>query len=132
MMVREHRLATVMVVDDVQETAMQDTRVLPDPAAEPTITVPRAAAVLGLGLRTAYDAVERGEMPAIRVGRAIRIPTVRFLAAYGFLPSDPLSDGDAVTSNDTPPSHVDVTPRKRPSGRPRGARRRAEDVPASA
>lgn len=68
-----------------QEIVMGDTRRIPDPVAEPTITVPRAAAVLGCGLRTAYDAVDRGELPAIRIGRAIRVPTARFLAQYGLL-----------------------------------------------
>jgi excisionase family DNA binding protein len=55
---------------------------VPDPALEPTISVARAAEVLGVNIRTIYYAVERGEMPAIRVGKAIRIPTARFLAAY--------------------------------------------------
>lgn len=61
--------------------------VLPDPGIEPTITVERAAAVLGIGLRTAYHAAERGELPSVRVGRCIRVPTARFLRQYGFLDS---------------------------------------------
>jgi excisionase family DNA binding protein len=63
-------------------------RTLPDPAAEPTINVARVAAILGIGLRTAYAAVERGEIHAIRVGRCVRIPTVRFLAHYGLNPDN--------------------------------------------
>lgn len=64
---------------------MADTllRVVPDPAAEPTITVPRAAAIVDCGLRTAYDQIERGLWPAIRVGRAIRIPTAKWLRVVG-------------------------------------------------
>jgi excisionase family DNA binding protein len=61
-------------------TPMSD--LVPDPAIEPTISVARAAEILGVGVRTAYNAIERGELPAIRVGRAFRIPTARFLAAY--------------------------------------------------
>jgi excisionase family DNA binding protein len=57
-------------------------QLLPDPAIEPTIPVARAAKILGVGIRTAYFAIERGELPAIRVGRAIRVPTARFLAKY--------------------------------------------------
>jgi excisionase family DNA binding protein len=57
-------------------------QLLPDPAIEPTITVDRAAAILGVAVRTVYLAIDRDEMPAIRVGRAVRIPTARFLAAY--------------------------------------------------
>lgn len=59
-------------------------RALPDPAAEPTVTVARAAAVLGVSVRAAYAAAARGELPAIRVGRTVRVPTARFLTTYGF------------------------------------------------
>ena len=58
---------------------------IPDPTREPTITVERAAAVLGVGRRTAYAAAERGELPSVRVGRCIRVPTARFLRQYGFI-----------------------------------------------
>lgn len=57
-------------------------RAIPDPVAEPTIPVKRAAGILGIGIRLAYSAIERGEIPAIRVGRSIVIPTARFLAKY--------------------------------------------------
>jgi len=64
-------------------------RSLPDPVAEPTITVERAAAVLGVSRRTGYAAAERGELPSVRVGRSIRVPTARFLRQYGLIePSD--------------------------------------------
>lgn len=58
-------------------------RTLPDPTVEPTITVPRAAVIAGVGRRTGYDAVKRGEWPSIHVGRSIRIPTARFLQELG-------------------------------------------------
>jgi len=60
-------------------------RSLPDPVAEPTITVERAAAVLGISRRSGYAAAERGELPSVRVGRSIRVPTARFLRQYGLL-----------------------------------------------
>ena len=47
-----------------------------------TITVPEDAALLGVNARTIYNAVDRGECPAIRVGRVIRIPRVEFLTHY--------------------------------------------------
>jgi excisionase family DNA binding protein len=56
---------------------------LPDPDTQPVLTVSQAAAILGVNLRTAYSAIERGEWPAVRVGRIIRIPTARLLAQYG-------------------------------------------------
>jgi excisionase family DNA binding protein len=62
-------------------------RVLPDPVAEPTITVARAAAIIGVSRRHAYVAIEQGEIPSIRVGQRIVIPTARFLAKYGLTDS---------------------------------------------
>lgn len=59
-------------------------RNIPDPAVEPTIRVERAAQILGVARNTAYLAVERGEIPAIRVGKRIVIPTAKFLATFGF------------------------------------------------
>jgi excisionase family DNA binding protein len=58
---------------------------IPDPAIEPTISVARAAKIIGVGTRTAYDLVKRDEWPAIKVGGTIRINTARFLAKYGSL-----------------------------------------------
>jgi excisionase family DNA binding protein len=60
--------------------------IVPDPVTEPYIRVERAAAILTLGLRTTYAAIERGDIPSIRVGRSVRIPTARFLAAFGLSP----------------------------------------------
>jgi excisionase family DNA binding protein len=58
-------------------------RTMPDPTAEPTLSVGRTAAVLGIGLRSVYDAIDRGEIPHIRVGRRIVVPTRRLLTQYG-------------------------------------------------
>lgn len=66
-------------------------RTLPDPKIEPTLRVPRAAAILGLGVRTVYTQIEKDPgFPAIHVGTAIRIPTAQFLAYFGL---------DAVQAN---------------------------------
>ena len=40
------------------------------------VTTPRAAVVLSISRATAYDAVSRGEVPCIRIGRRILIPKV--------------------------------------------------------
>lgn len=58
-------------------------RTLPDPAAEPTITVPRAGNIAGISRRAAYAAAERGEIPVIRIGGRIVVPTAKFLALLG-------------------------------------------------
>lgn len=62
-------------------------RTIPDATAEPTIDVKRAAGILGISVRHAYAAIERDEIPAIRVGQRIVIPTARFLAKYGLEPA---------------------------------------------
>lgn len=56
---------------------------LPDPKEQPTLSVPEAAAVLGVHPRTVYNAVEAKTCPAIKMGRIIRIPTAQFITAYG-------------------------------------------------
>ncbi|MFE3059845.1 helix-turn-helix domain-containing protein [Nocardia sp. NPDC059239] len=42
---------------------------------EPTISIPDAARLLGIGRSTVYAAVKSGELPAIRVGHRVRIPS---------------------------------------------------------
>jgi excisionase family DNA binding protein len=41
-----------------------------------TMTVEEAAVMLGISRATAYDAVSRGEIPCLRIGRRILIPKV--------------------------------------------------------
>lgn len=55
------------------------TRTLPDPVAQPTLTVPQTAVLLGLSRNSTYEAAERGEIPTIRIGRRILVPTARLL-----------------------------------------------------
>jgi excisionase family DNA binding protein len=59
--------------------------IIPDPTTEPTMSADRAARILGVSGRSVYLACDRGEIPVIRVGSSVRIPTARFLAQYGFL-----------------------------------------------
>ena len=40
-----------------------------------TMTVPEAAKVLGIGLGIAYEAARTGELPTIRIGKRILVPT---------------------------------------------------------
>lgn len=49
------------------------------------LTVPQAAAVLGIGRSHAYEAVKAGAWPTsvIRVGRCIRIPAAEILHLLG-------------------------------------------------
>lgn len=59
----------------------------------PLLTVRQTADLLGLSRSAAYRAVERHELPAIRLSGRIRIPAVQLLTLMG-LPIDDL---------DTPP-----------------------------
>lgn len=48
----------------------------------PTISVPMAGKVLGIGRDHAYLSVQRGEIPSMRVGRRIIIPTAALIRAF--------------------------------------------------
>ena len=39
-----------------------------------TLTIEEAARVLGIGRNTAYEAVRRGEIPVVRIGRRFLVP----------------------------------------------------------
>lgn len=56
---------------------------LPDPTQEPTMSVERAAAVLGIGRDTAYLCVRSGEIPSLRLRGRIRIPTAALAGMLG-------------------------------------------------
>lgn len=62
---------------------------IPTPDQQPTMSVEAAGVVLGLGRSAAYAAVERGEIPAIRFGRRLVVPTaaLRRLLALDETPS---------------------------------------------
>jgi excisionase family DNA binding protein len=50
------------------------------------LTVEEAGRALRLGRGAAYDAVRRGEIPSVRLGRSIRIPRARLLELLGEAP----------------------------------------------
>lgn len=56
---------------------------LPDPNERPTLSVKEAAPVLGISEWSAYNAVQRGDIPHVRIGGRILIPTARLLAMLG-------------------------------------------------
>ncbi len=53
------------------------------------MTVAEAAKVLGIERSAAYDAVHRGDIPALRIGRRILVPTAPIRAALGLDPVSP-------------------------------------------
>jgi excisionase family DNA binding protein len=50
----------------------------PDDDRTPYLTVPQAAEYTGIDKTALYRAIRKGEIPVLRVGRAIRIPRRAF------------------------------------------------------
>lgn len=48
---------------------------IPEPAQPLTITVEQAGQLLGISRGLAYELVRRGDIPAIRLGRRLVVPT---------------------------------------------------------
>jgi excisionase family DNA binding protein len=49
----------------------------------PTISVERAGELLGVSRRAAYRAVTKGQIPTVRIGRRLLVPTQRLLELLG-------------------------------------------------
>lgn len=49
----------------------------------PTISVEQAGQVLGISRRSAYRAAASGELPILKVGRRLLVPTPRLLELLG-------------------------------------------------
>lgn len=47
----------------------------PSPLDQPTMSVEEAGQILGISKDSAYKAVARGEIPTLRLGRRLRVPT---------------------------------------------------------
>ncbi len=73
--------------------------IIPDPAQVPTLTVDAVAKFLHVSRASAYQAVHSGEIPSLRVGRRILVPTAALLALLGLdggrcaLPEDGANQG---------------------------------------
>ena len=56
---------------------------LPDPNDEPTISVERAGELLGISRGLAYAQARGGEIPTIRLGKRLVVPTAALLRLLG-------------------------------------------------
>lgn len=54
-----------------------------DSKLPPTLSVEAAAEILGISRPTAYQAVKTGDIPAIKVGRRLLVPTALLLKMLG-------------------------------------------------
>lgn len=61
----------------------RQTKGLPDPQEQPTVRVEDAARILGISRNSAYEGVRVGEIPSIRVGRRVMVPTASLLKMVG-------------------------------------------------
>lgn len=66
-----------------------------------TITVEEAARLIGIGRSGAYAAAQRGELPTLRIGRRLVVPTAALLRLLenGNAPPD---EGGAPTERTSP------------------------------
>lgn len=64
---------------------------IPTPDEAPTVSVDDAAAALGISRGTAYQAVAAGEIPSIRIGRRLLVPTAGLRRLLGL-------DAESATS----------------------------------
>jgi excisionase family DNA binding protein len=64
-------------------TAASEPSTRPDLRARSTISVDEVAKVLGIGRSAAYEAVHRGQIPHVRIGRRYLVPVPRLLAMLG-------------------------------------------------
>lgn len=58
-------------------------RKIPDPEAEPWLSVPAAGSLFGLSRAASYQAAQRGEIPTIRLGKRLLVPTAKLRAMLG-------------------------------------------------
>ncbi len=79
------------------------------------MTVPEVGEALGLGRSAAYEAVRRGELPSLAIGRRRLVPTGRLLDLLGIdVPSD-----DGANQKDPPMTNPPTAQTSRPSSRDR-------------
>ena len=52
----------------------------------PTLTIPEAGRLLGISRSAAYRAAAKGEIPTIRIGRRLLVPTAKLFDMLGWRP----------------------------------------------
>ena len=63
-----------------------------------TFTVEEAAKILGLGRSAAYQAAQRGDIPTLRIGRRLLVPTAGLEQMLGVTPGTLTEAGTKATS----------------------------------
>lgn len=68
---------------------------LPDPRDRPWLTVAELAGITGEGEKVIRAALDLGQLPVLRIGRYLRIPTAALLRTLE-IESEPLEDRDGT------------------------------------
>lgn len=55
----------------------------------PTVSVPDGGACVGLSRNASYEAAKRGDLPTIRIGRRVVVPTAPLLRMLGVEDREP-------------------------------------------
>jgi hypothetical protein len=90
-----------MTSQRLSEAAVRGRLTIADIADKATIAVPEAGQVLGIGRDAAYAAAARGEIPVLRLGRALRVAVPALLAMLGSSGSID-SEAAAITPRHSP------------------------------
>jgi excisionase family DNA binding protein len=65
--------------------------VVPVASDRPTLTVPEAGRIFGLSRPSAYAAAARGEIPTIKMGRRLLVPTGKLRVMLGLPVDEPIA-----------------------------------------
>lgn len=60
---------------------------IPNASERPTLTVDEAAAILGISRSSAFNAAAAGELPTIRIGHRLLVPTAALRRLLGMVES---------------------------------------------
>lgn len=81
---------------------------IPDEARDrATLTVEEAAEILGIGRSAAYAAVRRDEIPSLRLGRRVLVPTAPLLRLLGLedeIPGGTSAEEPDADESERPPT----------------------------
>jgi excisionase family DNA binding protein len=74
---------------------------MPDPRSKPTLTVDEVSSIIGCSRSSAYEAVRREQIPSLRIGRRLLIPTAKLREMLA---------GESETTAPEPPAEVAPPP----------------------
>jgi excisionase family DNA binding protein len=71
---------------DHEEDPMPATRTVDQVPEPPTLSIPAAAKLLGISRSAGYRAAACGQIPTLRIGRRLLVPTAKLHRLLGWLP----------------------------------------------